>query len=98
MIYTDKSYEGNTLVDYLKIGLVPLNGDFIPIQKAGKTLVYTLDEAEDFYTQVGKNTSYVIHPEEIMADNFAYTLIGKKDLPNPELIQGVQKILKANNR
>lgn len=98
VIYTDKPYEGNTLVDYLKIGLVPLNGDFIPIQKAGKTLIYTLDEAEDFYTQVGKNTSYVIHPEEIMADNFAYTLIGKKDLPNPELIQGVQKILKANNR
>lgn len=98
IIYTDKPYNGNTLFDYLKIGLVPLNGEFIPMQQSGKTIIYPLDKAEDFYTQVGKNTSYVIHPEEIMADNFAYTLIGKKDLPNPELIQGVQKILKANNR
>lgn len=98
VIYTDKPYEGNTLFDYIKIGLVPLNGEFIPIQKAGKTLIYTLDDAEDFYTQVGKNTSYVIHPEEIMADNFAFTLIGKKDLPNMEIIQKTQKVLKANNR
>lgn len=98
VIYTDKPYSGNTLFDYLKIGLVPLNGEFIPVQKSGKTIIYSLDDAEDFYTQVGKNTSYVINPEEIMADNFAYTLIGKKDLPNPEIIQKTQKVLKANNR
>lgn len=98
VIYTDKPYNGNTLFDYLKIGLVPLNGEFIPVQKSGKTIIYSLDDAEDFYTQVGKNTSYVINPEEIMADNFAYTLIGKKDLPNPEIIQKTQKVLKANNR
>ena len=91
-------YDGKTLFDYLKVGLVPLNGDFVPVQKAGKTIIYALDEAEDFYTQVGKNTNYLIHPEEIMADNFAFTLIGKKDLANPEIIQNVQKVLKAKNR
>ena len=98
VIYTDRPYDGKTLFDYLKVGLVPLNGDFVPIQKAGKTIIYALDEAEDFYTQVGKNTNYLIHPEEIMADNFAFTLIGKKDLANPEIIQNVQKVLKAKNR
>lgn len=30
-----------------------------------------------------------------MADNFAFTLTGKKDLANPEIIQNVQKVLKA---
>ncbi len=98
VIYTDRPYDGKTLFDYLKVGLVPLNGDFVPVQKAGKTIIYALDEAEDFYTQVGKNTNYLIHPEEIMADNFAFTLIGKKDLANPEIIQNVQKVLKAKNR
>lgn len=98
VIYTDKPYDGKTLFEYLKIGLVPLNGEFIPVQKSGKTIIYSLDDATDFYTQVGKNTSYVINPEEIMADNFAFTLIGKKDLPNPEIIQNTQKVLKANNR
>lgn len=98
VIYTDRPYDGKALFDYLKVGLVPLNGDFVPVQKAGKTIIYALDEAEDFYTQVGKNTNYLIHPEEIMADNFAFTLIGKKDLANPEIIQNVQKVLKAKNR
>lgn len=98
VIYTDRPYDGKTLFDYLKVGLVPLNGDFVPVQKAGKTIIYALDEAEDFYTQVGKNTNYLIHPEEIMADNFAFTLTGKKDLANPEIIQNVQKVLKAKNR
>lgn len=98
VIYTDRPYDGKALFDYLKVGLVPLNGDFVPVQKAGKTIIYALDEAEDFYTQVGKNTNYLIHPEEIMADNFAFTLTGKKDLANPEIIQNVQKVLKAKNR
>lgn len=98
VIYTDKPYDGKTLFEYLKIGLVPLNEEFIPVQKSGRTIIYSLDDATDFYTQVGKNTSYVINPEEIMADNFAFTLIGKKDLPNPEIIQNTQKVLKANNR
>lgn len=98
VIYTDRPYDGKTLFDYLKVGLVPLNGDFVPVQKAGKTIIYALDEAKDFYTQVGKNTNYLIHPEEIMADNFAFTLTGKKDLANPEIIQNVQKVLKAKNR
>lgn len=98
IIYTDRPYDGKSLFDYVKIGLVPLNGDFIPIQKSGKTIIYTLEEAEDFFVQIGKNTSYIINPEEIMAENFAFTLIGKTDLPNMEIIQNVQKVLKAKNR
>ena len=47
---------------------------------------------------VGKNTNYLIHPEEIMADNFAFTMKAKKALANPEKIKNVQKVLKAKNR
>lgn len=89
-----KPYSNGSLFDYLKIGLVPLNEEMIPLQQDGKTIIYSLDDATDFYDQVGKNTSYVIHPEEILADNFALTLINKADVPNPEIISRIKAVLK----
>jgi hypothetical protein len=29
------------------------------------------DQASNFYDQVGNNTGYIMHPEEILADNFS---------------------------
>ena len=30
----------------------------------------------DFHRQIGSNTGYIIHPEEILADNFAALVTG----------------------
>lgn len=98
MIYTQKPYEGGNLFDYLKIGLIPLNEEMIPLQQDGKTIIYDIEEAADFYTQIGKNTSYVINPEEILADNFAFTLTNKPDLPNPEIINRIKAVLKPSSK
>lgn len=95
MIYTEKPYENGNLFDYLKIGLIPLNEEMIPLQQEGKTVIHDIEEATDFYTQVGKNTSYIINPEEILADNFAFTLTNKSDIPNPEIIDRIKTILKS---
>lgn len=83
-----------TLSDYLSVGLIPLNDDLIPIQNDGKTIIYDIEQAEDFYNKIGRNTKYIINPEEILADNFAYLLIQKKDLPNPEIPGKIAAILK----
>lgn len=83
-----------TLSDYLSVGLIPLNDDLIPIQYDGKTIIYDIEQAEDFYNKIGRNTKYIINPEEILADNFAYLLIQKKDLPNPEIPEKIAAILK----
>ncbi len=40
----------------------------------------------DFFTAIGQNTNYIIHAEEILADNFSYTILGKEYFPNPEII------------
>lgn len=37
------------------------------------------------FAAAGANTSYIIHPEEILADNFAQLMIGRADAPNPEV-------------
>lgn len=87
IIYTDRNYEGGEMSQYLKVGLVPLDEALIPKQKDGKAIIYSIDQAEDFQTVVGQNTPYATNPEEIMAENFALAITGKKDVPNPELIQ-----------
>lgn len=99
MIYTDKAYSGGNLFDYMKIGLIPLNEEMVPFQTDGKTIIYNLEDASDFYTQVGKNTSYVINPEEILADNFSLTLLNKTDgISNPEIISRIKAVLKPASK
>ena len=66
----------------------------------GSDTYYTSDQASNFDDVFGTNTSYVIDPEECMADNFSFALtygIEGKDTngyPNPEIISGVIDALK----
>ena len=31
-----------------------------------------MEEVENFFEQIGKNTNYIIHPDEVLADNFIF--------------------------
>ncbi len=60
-------------------------------------LVYetaSLKDISNFYDMVGKNTSYIIHPEEILADNFVLMINETKNLPSPEVVSNMMDILK----
>ena len=46
-----------------------------------------------FLEQVGKNTQYLIHPDEILADNFALLILGEQNVPSPEVLQKMKTIL-----
>lgn len=94
VLYTNKAYDGGSLFDYCNIGLIPLDNNFVPIQQKGKTLIYDLDEAKDFYDKVGNNTDYVFNPEEILADNFSYLLMESNNLPDKDLLQRIINALK----
>lgn len=91
--YTDAPYAEGTLFQYIKVGLVPLNEQFVPLQQNGATVIYTLEQASDFQSRVGKNTAYVIDPEEVLADNFSYVLFSKADLPDPQLVESLKKAM-----
>lgn len=43
------------------------------------------DIAADFFVAIGRNTRYIIHPEEVLAENFVIVMLGREDLPNPEV-------------
>lgn len=52
------------------------------------------DRTPDFFEQIGRNTSYVIHPDEILADNFVHLVNKKDNLPNPEIVEKMRELLR----
>lgn len=46
-----------------------------------------------FFEQIGRNTQYIIHPEEILADNFALLILGQEQTPSPEIPRKMKEIL-----
>jgi hypothetical protein len=58
-----------------------------------------IDQVTGFFEQVGRNTQYIIHPEEILADNFASLVMQDRNVPSPEILKKLQDILakKAEN-
>ena len=46
-----------------------------------------------YAAQIGDNTKYIIHPEEILADNFVFLLDGRIDLPTPRVVEAMGNVL-----
>ncbi len=97
ILMANKPYAGGTFFKYMQVALIPLDEEFKPVQQDGKTLVYGIEDATDFYDIVGRNTNYVINPEECLADNFAIAVTGNispdKPLANPEIIERISEVL-----
>jgi hypothetical protein len=54
------------------------------------------DQAANFYDQIGNNTNYIMHPEEILADNFVLWMIATKNpnrLRTPTVVQNMNGII-----
>lgn len=76
-------------------GLTDLLIGFVPVDDLSS--LYSLNDISDFWDVVGKNTDYILDPEEIMAKNFADALVYGTDgrsYPNPEIIQKVLDYLR----
>lgn len=46
-----------------------------------------------FMEQVGTNTDYIIHPEEILAENFALLVMKGNNVASPEILQKMSEVL-----
>lgn len=94
--------KGGEFFDYLqfKLLLVERDGDgsstVRPIHdgRSKKPKLVDLQQVYGFFEQVGNNTGYIIHPEEILADNFSFLVMQKRDIPSPEIIEKMKKLFK----
>jgi hypothetical protein len=83
---------GGEFFQYLRLQfLVVERKDSAPSAKAtydpSHPRLLSADQVSGFYEQVGRNTDYIIHPEEILADNFKLFLLQNPNVPSPEILQ-----------
>jgi len=72
-----------------------------PIYEGQKPKLLSVQQVSNFFEQVGRNTNYIIHPEEILADNFALLVLKHQNPPSPEVIAKLQAVFsdwKTNNQ
>jgi hypothetical protein len=87
---------GGTLFKYLTFKLLVLRRDgdrLIPAMMDDKPVVVDPRGIDDFARQIGKNTNYIVHPDEILADNFVLLLRGNTSVPTPRILEEMAKLL-----
>jgi len=58
-----------------------------PLVRDGAPVLVPLNRVAGFFEQVGRNTNYVIHAEEILASNFELLVGGAQGAPSPEVLE-----------
>lgn len=69
-----------------------------PMYDGQKAELVDMRQVSGFIEQVGRNTGYIIHPEEILADNFALLVLKRQNLPSPDITGKMEEILKADRK
>jgi hypothetical protein len=65
-----------------------------PIYDGHRPKLVGMHRISGLLEQIGKNTRYIIHPEEILADNFELLVLREPDLPSSEIIRKIEGILR----
>ncbi len=91
---------GGEFFDYLRFQLLVMECQggaqaAKPAFDGQKTRLVDLQQLSGFFEQVGRNTDYLIHPEEILADNFMLLISGERDMPSPEIIRKLEEVLQV---
>ena len=67
------------------------------VQRDGQPVWQPLQASREYLSRLGGNTGYVIHPEEALADNFAFLCSGRS-VRNADLLKRIESILRERVR
>jgi len=86
--------EAGAQVSQIELRLIAVSPGGEPLRNSDNELrFYDLGDVPGYFEAIGGNTDYIIHPEEIAADNFALLVMGAEDRPNPELFEELRAVL-----
>ena len=69
------------------------SGNLKSVSEGSSPKLAGMKRVSGFMEQVGKNTDYIIHPEEILADNFALLVLNEPNVASPEILQKMREVL-----
>ena len=87
--------KGGEFFDYLQFRLALVSPDAGPGSKAR---FVDVREVQGFFEQIGQNTDYIIHPEEILAENFSLLFVESSPVPTPAIPAAVLKAVQTASR
>lgn len=68
-------------------------GNLKAVSEGSSPKLVGIEGVSGFMEQVGKNTDYIIHPEEILADNFALLVSNSDKVTSPEILRKMREVL-----
>jgi hypothetical protein len=78
----------------LSMLLVERDGDTSrPLERNGAPVLVPFNRVAGLQEQIGRNTGYVIHAEEILASNFELLVQGAPNAPSPEVLERIREVL-----
>jgi hypothetical protein len=89
---------GGNLFAYLTFRLLEVEnvgGQRQPVLVGGQPVLLDPAAVPGYHEQIGRNTKYIIHPEEVLADNFVYLIDAKPNLPSPQVVKGMADVFRA---
>jgi len=92
--------KGGEFFRYLRINLLVVEkyGDKWQYKRDdnGGPILLELEDVPDYFKKIGSNTNYVIHPEEIIAENFVMVVQKTKPVKSEWVIEKIRKLLQNN--
>jgi hypothetical protein len=92
--------KGGSFFRYVTFRLMAVQeteGRWEVVTKDGEPVFIDPKENASFRKQIGGNTGYIIHPDEILADNFVHLLMATKKLSNPLLVEKMRDVLSSHS-
>ncbi len=96
---SQKEYDakvGGSLFRYLTFRLLVIeqrDGAWQPVLMGDQPVVIDPRKLPAYYEKIGKNTQYIIHPDEILADNFVHLVMGDAGLATPRIVERMGRML-----
>jgi hypothetical protein len=92
--------QGGEFFNYLTFKLLVITNDgthWVPRLINRHPQLLEPGEVQGFFEQVGNNTSYIIHPDEILADNFVLLINETTNPPTPRIVADMKKVFMEQN-
>lgn len=80
-------------INFMLLEIEEKNGRWAAVIKNDRPVLYAPGSIKNFWDKIGRNTQYILHPEEILASNFVLLITNRVNLPSPWLIEAMRKTL-----
>lgn len=87
---------GGTFFKYLTFRLMVIekhDGQWRPVMKGEQPVVIDAAKEPAYFEKIGRNTRYIIHPDEILADNFVHLVLGETNVATPRILDSMGRVL-----